>query len=250
MIDFQKKIPVIEMYPCLQAEGKYAGVPSLMIRTTGCTMRCQFSDTDFCDSWYTSWAPEKGKYSLNDFIALIKKHPQIKHTIITGGSPTMHPVLVNELCEIAKSYNHFITMETEGSKFQVMPKLDFISLSPKLLNSLPRVGTIDPTGKMVTQKQLEQHEKHRCNYKDMKLLISNHDYQLKPVISELTDFTEVLFIQTMLGIPNDKVYIMPAGGTADELQHRRAWIMEECWKRGYNYTDRMHIVAYGTKREV
>lgn len=246
--DYSKKQPILELYGCLQSEGKYTGIPHILIRTTGCVMRCQFSDTDFCDSHYTSWSPEKGQFTLNDVIAFYKKHPEIKHTMITGGSPTMHEDLLKQLCHIAKQYNHFVTIETEGSKY-VGTVADFISLSPKLVNSIPRVGTTTPKGKEVTEKDVERHEKYRSNYDAMKKLIENHyDYQLKPVVSSVDDITEIKYIQKELNIPNNKVWMMPAGGTPKELEEHRSWLMEWCWQNGYNYTDRIHIVAYGDKR--
>jgi predicted Zn-ribbon and HTH transcriptional regulator len=39
-------------------------MPTVVIRTTGCTHRCWFGDGGWCDSWYTSIHPEKGKYTL------------------------------------------------------------------------------------------------------------------------------------------------------------------------------------------
>lgn len=246
--DYNKKQPILEMYGCLQSEGKFTGIPHLLIRTTGCTMRCQFSETDFCDSHYTSWSPEKGKFSLNSVIELMKSNPQIKHTMITGGSPTMHPALLKDLCLIAKSYGHYITIETEGSQF-VGTTGDFISLSPKLSNSKPRIGTVQPNGKVVEESHLKRHEKHRRNYSAMQQMIESHaDYQLKPVVSSLDDMEEIEFIIDALSIPKNKVYLMPAGGTEADLKEKRGWLMEYCWKEGYNYTDRIHITAYGDKR--
>lgn len=246
--EYSKKQPILEMYGCLQSEGKFTGIPHILIRTTGCVMRCQFSDTDFCDSHYTSWSPEKGKFNLNDVINFYKNHPKIKHTMITGGSPTMHKDLLRDLCHIAKSYGHYVTIETEGSKY-VGTVADFISLSPKLKNSIPRIGTTTPNDKLVTDKDVNRHEKFRRNYDDMKKMIDSHaDYQLKPVVSSMEDMEEIQYIQEKLNIPNNKVYLMPAGGTAKELEKHRAWLMEYCWEEGYNYTDRIHIVAYGDER--
>lgn len=245
----QKNQAIAEIYPCLQSEGSLTGIPHLLIRTTGCTLRCQFSDTDFCDSSYTSWSPEKGVFSLDDVVVMYKKYPHIRHTMLTGGSPLMNEKLAIELVRIARSFGHHITIETEGSRF-VATGCDLLSLSPKLSNSRPRVGATQPNGKGVTQKHLDRHEKFRKSYDVMKQLIANaKDYQLKPVISDINrDMAEVKSIQVELGIPNDKVYLMPAGGTEEELKDKRAPLMEYCWQNGYNYTDRIHITAYGDKR--
>ena len=245
----QKKQAIVEAYPCLQSEGSLTGIPHILIRTTGCTLRCQFSDTDFCDSSYTSWSPEKGQFSMDDIIAMYKKHPQIKHTMITGGAPTMHKDLLGELMRVTKVYGHIVTLETEGSRF-VATNCDLLSLSPKLSNSRPRVGTEQPNGKEVTEKHLAQHDKGRRNFDVMRQLIEDaKDYQLKPVISNIEeDMAQVKEIQLMLHIPNSKVFLMPAGGTEEELAPKRAPLMEYCWQNGYSYTDRIHITAYGDLR--
>ena len=64
------------------------------------------------------------------------------------------------------------------------------------------------------------------------------------------DLTEVDYIQDILDIPNDKVWLMPEGLTQEQLNERRVWLMELCEQEGYNFTDRLHIIAYGDKRGV
>ena len=171
--------------------------------------------------------------------------------MITGGGPTIHPELLQELCIIGKKYNHIITIETEGSEF-VQTVADCISLSPKLSNSTPKPGTwMDYANREVTEKDKRLHEKWRCNYEAMEQLIYNHpDYQLKPVISSWNDLQELDYIQDELDIPNNKVWLMPEGLTPEQLKERRVWLMDICQKQGYNYSDRLHIIAYGDIRGV
>ena len=249
-MDYNKKQPLGETYTCLQGEGKYMGMPHILIRVTGCRLRCQFADS-FCDTPYASWKPEGGKYTLNDIIKVYKNNPQIKHTMITGGGPTLYPKLLQELCEIGKSYEHTITIETEGSEF-VQTIADCISLSPKLSNSTPRPGTwMSFVNREVTEADKKKHEKWRCNYDAMKDLITKHsDYQLKPVISSVKELEEVKELQKILNIPNNKVWLMAEGLTESQLKERRVWLMELCTEQGYNYTERLHIIAYGDKRGV
>ena len=103
-----KILPINEVYTCLQGEGKLMGVPHILIRVTGCKLRCQFS-TSFCDTPYSSWSPEKGKFSYDDIHNFYEKHSHIKHTMITGGGPTSHPEMLQELCKIGKHYDNYIT---------------------------------------------------------------------------------------------------------------------------------------------
>ena len=45
----------------------------------------------------TSIHPEKPGYTFNDIIKIYDENPNIEEMMLTGGSPTMHPKLVNEL---------------------------------------------------------------------------------------------------------------------------------------------------------
>ena len=105
------------------SEGSRFGRPTIAVRTTGCTHRCFFGEGGWCDSWYTSIHPEKGTFNFNDIIKIYDENPHISEMMLTGGSPTMHPALVNELTHFAHERNILITIETEGSHF-LDPNLD------------------------------------------------------------------------------------------------------------------------------
>ena len=40
--DYQKTLPVLELYTAVQSEGSRQGYPTIVVRTTGCTHRCLF----------------------------------------------------------------------------------------------------------------------------------------------------------------------------------------------------------------
>ena len=48
-IKYDKNQPLGEAYTCLQGEGKYMGIPHILLRVTGCRLRCQFANS-FCDT--------------------------------------------------------------------------------------------------------------------------------------------------------------------------------------------------------
>jgi 7-carboxy-7-deazaguanine synthase len=254
IVDWEKVLPIIEIYTAIQSEGSRAGKPTIVVRTSGCTHRCYFGSGGWCDSWYTSIHPEKGVFCFQDIVKIYDENPQISEMMLTGGSPSMYPTLVNELLHFAESRDIVVTMETEGSHFlETEVKIDLISLSPKFSNSVPQLGTFTPKGKVVDQKFIDQHNKFRMNYEVMKKMIDYHrDFHIKPVIDrnnpEIWEELEVLLLK--LCIPNYKVWCMPAGDTLDKLQPNYAYVMEECIKRGYNFTGRPHIVAYNDKRGV
>ena len=42
--DYEKNLPIVEIYTAVQSEGSRAGYPTVVIRTTGCTHRCYFGE--------------------------------------------------------------------------------------------------------------------------------------------------------------------------------------------------------------
>jgi 7-carboxy-7-deazaguanine synthase len=251
--DYNKTLPIIELYRCVQSEGSRFGRPTIAIRTTGCTHRCYFGEGGWCDSWYTSIHPEKGTFNFNDIIRIYDENPHIKEMMLTGGSPTMHPKLVNELTHFAHERGIFITIETEGSHFlDTDYPISLISLSPKFSNSVPVVGVTTPNGSITDQKMVTQHNKHRLNYSAMHAMITTHsDYHFKPVWDGTEEnLKEIENARVFLEIPKDKTFIMPAGDTREELIKMYPIVFEMCAEKGYNMTGRDHIIAYDTRRMV
>lgn len=251
--DYNKNLPIVEIYTAVQSEGSRQGYPTIVIRTTGCTHRCYFGEGGWCDSWYTSIHPEKGKYNFNDIIKKYEDNPHIKEMMLTGGSPTMHGKLVNELTHFAHENDIFITIENEGSHY--LPTdypIDLLSISPKFSNSIPVVGTLTPQGKVVDEKMIKTHNRLRVNKDAIKKSIEYHkDYHIKPVLDK--DFTildEVEEFLKDLNIPDDKVWAMPAGDTRESLFQSYPKVMDFVRDRGWRFTGRAHIMAFNDQREV
>ena len=251
--DYNKILPVLEVYRCVQSEGSRIGRPTIAVRTTGCTHRCYFGEGGWCDSWYTSIHPEKGQFCFNDIIKIYDENPHVKEMMLTGGSPTMHPALVNELTHFAHERNIIITIETEGSHYiETDYPIDLLSISPKFSNSIPIIGAITPTGKVADQKMIDTHNKKRLNLDAIKNMILFHkDYHYKPVwdgtdknLEEIEDF------RTLIGAPKDKTFIMPAGDNREQLIKMYPIVFNMCSEHGYNMTGRDHIIAFDTQRMV
>jgi len=251
--DYSKTLPIVELYTAVQSEGSRAGMPTIVIRTTGCTHRCWFGEGGWCDSWYTSIHPEKGKYNFNNIIEIYNNNPHIREMMLTGGSPTMQPDLVNELTHFAYSRGIFITIETEGSHFiETDHQIGLVSLSPKFSNSVPRIGVLTPQGKEVDQKMIDQHNKFRLHKENIHQMIDYHyDYHYKPVWDGTEEcLQEIENFRLEMDIPKRKTWIMPAGDNREELIKMYPLSIELAMKYGYNWTGRDHIIAYDTRRAV
>jgi 7-carboxy-7-deazaguanine synthase len=273
--DYNKVLPIVELYTAVQSEGSRAGYPTIVIRTTGCTHRCFFGEGGWCDSWYTSIHPEKGMFTFNDIIKMYDDNPHISEMMLTGGAPTMHPALVNELTHFANERYIFTTIETEGSHF--LPTdypIGLISLSPKFANSVPVLGVATPQDKVTDQKMIDQHNKFRMNYKAMAQMIAYHNsFHLKPVIDkdlsiipEYEEFMDKLAqeLRTVQGVNDiyfdymedseikqylkDNTWMMPAGDDRPALFETYPIVMNYCRDKGYKFTGREHIMAFGTER--
>ena len=250
---YDKTLPILELYRCVQSEGSRFGRPTIAVRTTGCTHRCYFGEGGWCDSWYTSIHPEKGTFTFNDIIKIYDENPHVKEMMLTGGSPTMHPALVNELTHFAHERGIIITIETEGSHFvETDYPIDLISLSPKFSNSIPVVGAVTPGGVTVDQKFVDIHNRKRMNTEAIKQMIDFHDdYHFKPVWDGTEgSLAEIEAYRVELNIPKNKTYIMPAGDTRETLIEMYPKVFDLCAEHGYNMTGRDHIIAFDTQRMV
>lgn len=95
---------IIEAFRSIQGEGKYIGVPTYFIRSSGCNLRCSWCDT--------SYAFDGGKdMSLEEIVALTESD---YHVSITGGEPMIQPEFL-ELVDMLLDDGKFITVETNGS---------------------------------------------------------------------------------------------------------------------------------------
>jgi len=255
LTDYTKILPVVELYYCVQSEGSRAGYPTVAVRTSGCTHRCWFSEGGWCDSWYTSIHPEKGKFTFNDIIKIYDDRPDITEMMLTGGSPTMHPILVNELSHFAKERGITITMETEGSHFIATDHpLGLISFSPKFSNSVPKLGVLTPKGVKTDQRMIDTHNRLRLNKEAIKQMMDYHtDYHFKPVCNpiEMPEvWVEIESFLNEMNIPKNKTWIMPPGDNREELIRVYPMVIEFCTENGYNFTGREHIIAFDQAREV
>ena len=251
--NYDKVLPVLEVYRCVQSEGSRFGRPTIAVRTTGCTHRCWFGEGGWCDSWYTSIHPQKGTFTFNDIIKIYDENPQVKEMMLTGGSPTMHAALVNELTHFANERGILITIETEGSHFvETDFPLGLISLSPKFSNSVPRVGITTPGGKVVDEKFVKTHNRFRLHYENIQKMIDFHrDYHYKPVWDGTDEgLAEIEEFRVKMNIPKDKTFVMPAGDTRETLVEMYPKVFEMVAEHGYNMTGRDHIIAYNTERGV
>ena len=101
---------IAELFYSIQGEGLLAGVPSVFIRTSGCNLRCAW-----CDTPYTSWAPEGEDIPLGRILDYVDEHSS-GYVAITGGEP-MIAIGMTELTQRLRAMDQHITVETAGTVY-------------------------------------------------------------------------------------------------------------------------------------
>jgi len=229
-----------------------------------------------CDSSY-SWSKKFEKLSrkgtpeeiVNEIESFLKNefNPEGKffnpyskqwtHMAFTGGEPMLAQTAIVEILNVFKNKNNmpkFITVETNGtqkirqklgneitefykydfsliSPFEIGPKKQewFWSVSPKLyLSGENWNDAIKP--------EIVKEYYYYSKYGQLKYVVNNTERSWY----EVEKATEMYRKE---GI-DWEVWIMPVGSEKEDQQKIQAKIAEECVKRGYNFSARLHCLVF------
>ena len=227
---------ISEIFYSIQGEGELTGVPSVFIRTSGCNLRCRW-----CDTPYASWNPEGTDLSIDSILCEVEKHPAA-HVVLTGGEPLVARG-IHELAARLHAAGKHITIETAGTIAPEGIACDLASISPKLANSTPISGTIEPAW-------IARHERSRFCPDILREWLEHYAFQLKFVISSESDLADIdsLLASTGIPIPPSKILLMPEGTDPASIASRRTLLVELCLRTGHRLCDRLHIHLFGNTR--
>lgn len=122
-----EELEIQEIFPTIQGEGFYAGVPSVFIRLGGCNLNCSFCDTEF-----ESFESRSLSEILDEVDALSgdeKKDRRRNLVVITGGEPFRQPI--EKLCTRLIEKNYKVQIETNGTIYRDIDEKVKIVCSPK-----------------------------------------------------------------------------------------------------------------------
>lgn len=227
---------ISEIFYSIQGEGELTGIPSVFIRTSGCNLRCSW-----CDTPYASWRPEGEDLSIAEIVEATLAYPA-SHVVLTGGEP-MIAKGIHELAAALGDAGQHITIETAGTVGPAGIACQLASLSPKLANSTPVIGSIDPAW-------INRHETTRLNLPVLREWIDAGAYQLKFVVRAAEDLQEIeaLIASLERPIPPHRIQLMPEGTNADFLRQRYDLLVEACKRTGWRFITRLHVELFGNTR--
>lgn len=223
----------------IQGEGPSMGEPTVFLRLHVCNLRCVW-----CDAYYT-WNPKSKEFwteskqwtiqqtSENIIKEWGAENPEIqKRVVITGGEPLLQKdqldLLMQELGE-----DWIVEIETNGTIMpteQQLARCQF-NCSPKLKNS-------------------QNHENARKRPEVIRAL-SEANTMFKFVVMHEEDLDEIEdeWVKE-IGIPAEKVILMPQGVTAEEVRHNAQRVVEYAKRKGYRLLGRLQNEIWGAKRGV
>lgn len=226
-------IKIAEIYNSIQGEGFFTGTPSVFVRTSGCNLRCHF-----CDSPFTSWEPEGISMEIPAIMDRVLAF-DARHVVVTGGEPMLTPQ-ISELTRKLTAAQKLVTVETAGTIWQEVA-CELMSISPKLSNSTP------PKASFATWH--DRHEARREQPSVLKQLIAHYPYQIKFVVAQPEDITEIEdFLRRYSSIRRDRVLLMPEGIDRPRLEEVTRWLEPLCQERELHFCPRKHIEWFGHTR--
>jgi organic radical activating enzyme len=168
------------------------------------------------------------------------------HLVITGGEPLLHQKFWEEVINILneKHYLNNVTFETNGTvKPEISSECDLFitySISPKMACS-------GNSRKLAWRQEIiEQFTNgiiEGCFNGYFKFVVSNEED-----VAEVEEFIDYCEADDGLHITPDMVYLMPMGGTyGEDFVKTKQLIADICLKKGYKFSDRLHLEIWGNQ---
>jgi 7-carboxy-7-deazaguanine synthase len=234
--------------PTIQGEGAAAGRHCLFVRLSLCNLEC-----NFCDTPYT-WAFTEEKASkMNKPRVFDRESHQIEMTpaevldalaklwpiydkptliVISGGEPMMQQTDLVVLAAMLATWGHQVHIETAGT-IKPTPELNLrvtqYNVSPKLEHS----------GNPLNKR-----------YKPFILadFVRTGKAWFKYVMTSEEDFAEIDAQVAEVGIPANRVMVMPEGTSPKRTIEVARTIINGAQERGYGLSFRSHVLIWGDKR--
>ena len=225
-------ISVVEAFgPTLQGEGPHAGRACVFLRLGGCNLSCSWCDTPY------SW--DGRRYDLRQEIQqltvdqIMDRMPTGNMVIVTGGEPLLQqdnpwwPLLLDRLSDAYPLGLHLETNGTIAPNEASRSLFTHITVSPKLANAGNHRG--------------HQSRAIWDHWKSIPQAI------FKIVVENEQDVVDAVDLASYYGM-RPRLWVMPQGITAAELDMRWPVIAQAAAERGVNATHRLHVLAWGPER--
>lgn len=250
-MDTDGTLAINELYDRLtvQGEGPSLGRLCTFVRLARCNLDCGEGEgaTWCCDTPFTwRW---RGIYPEGDR-AVFDPNIEVRQMLVTdvldhvtslnppllvisGGEPLLQRKGLTALVHGLWAEGIEVEIETNGTQapWEGLAGMASFNVSPKLSNS--------GVGRSLA-----------WNEKALRALLSTGVARFKFVCADESDLAEVDELTSLVGIPNGRVWIMPAGTSRVAIRQSLAKIAEQAIGRRWNVTTRLHVELWGNQRGV
>lgn len=227
---------ISEKFTSVQGEGQTMGRKSIFLRLAGCNILCQ-SNSWVCDTievWQKGVSTPFENVFTDEEVSRMKKG---SHLIITGGEPLLHQKKITEFIQWFGSKYLFIPViefETNGTiipNIYLLTVAKYWNVSFKLANSGVKYND-----------RIKQNALDCFNKKENSIF--------KIVIEKETDIVELKILIGLFALNPNKIWLMPAGSSQEELLKTRDFVVQKSIELNFNFSDRLHISIWNKKTGV
>ncbi len=210
-----------EIFYSLQGEGVRMGTPAVFLRLAGCNLSCHWCDTKH------SW----GKGVVVDAATLATRvlAYHCRSLVITGGEPLLQQAELSALLALLPE-DFFVEVETNGTLLPtpaLTARVNQWNVSPKLAHSGNDAARALQPGVLAHFAAMP------------------HAW-FKFVVQHPADWEGI----AALGLPRERVILMPCATTRAALEAARPAIAELCIRQGVRLGDRLHLVLWDDRKGV
>ena len=210
-----------EIFYSLQGEGTRCGTPAVFLRLAGCNLACKWCDTKH------SWG--NGILCVPAEIASYLLSFNCQALVITGGEPLLQQPALEKLLALLPA-NIFVEVETNGTLIPsraLASRINQWNVSPKLSHA----GNAGTKAHNPAALQFFSQLPHAW---------------FKFVVQSEADWPAI----SALGLPTDRIILMPCATTRAELETARPAVVEMCLRHQVRLGDRLHLTLWDNKKGV
>jgi 7-carboxy-7-deazaguanine synthase len=136
-----KQYAIREVFGTLQGEGANAGEPAVFLRFAGCNLGydvCPWCDTDWAKAEHVLSVDEAVRFVCSVATETFGISGNGLLVVVTGGEPSLQ--FDAALSDALRSAGYRIAMETNGSRPIELSLVDWLTVSPKQVGFVQKVG--------------------------------------------------------------------------------------------------------------
>jgi 7-carboxy-7-deazaguanine synthase len=216
--------------PTFQGEGASCGQRAMFLRLGRCNLDCAWCDTPYTWDW-THFDPEAElrRMSAQDVINQLAAI-DAPLLVITGGEPMLQQRQLIPVLEAAGAHGWRVEVETNGT----IAPVDAVAALVDRWNVSPKLA-----GSGVDQARRWQPDALRAFAATGRAIA-------KFVVGSTSELDEVAAIAEATHLTD--VWIMAEGTDAEALRDRMAMLAPHVLARGWNLSDRLHVMLWGGVR--